>query len=124
MGNKKARGMLLAMMDMPEAGEAEFIEWSDKHHVPARLACPGFLGYRRFVAVKGSPKFMVMYEVEGPEALESPEYKGLSAKLSPAEQAQSRRIHDSWTNFVRNIYVEVETPHTETSIKAVGTARR
>lgn len=103
----KPRALLLAMIEMPVDDEEEFNRWSDEDHVPKRLACPGFISCRRFTAVKGEPKYLTIYELEGPEALETPEYTALGAEVSE----RSQRLHSRWSKLIRNVYVEIPTPY-------------
>ncbi len=102
----KPRALLLAMIDMPAEDEEEFNRWCDEDDVPQRLACPGFVSCRRFTAVQGEPKYLTIYELDGPEALETPEYKALGADVSE----QSKRVASRWTKLIRNVYVEIPTP--------------
>ena len=69
--NEKAPGLLLVMMDIAPEREEEFNRWYNEEHVPERLAIPGFKRARRFKALEGSPKYLALYELESPEALES-----------------------------------------------------
>lgn len=54
----------------PEVEEA-FNHWYDTVHIPALLACPGWLSARRYVVVDGGPKYLAVYEVAGPWAYEA-----------------------------------------------------
>ena len=54
----------------------------------------------------------------GPDALETPEYKALGANNSE----RSRRIHSTWTGFVRNVYSEIPTPYSPTTPSGVTAA--
>ena len=38
------------------------------------LAVPGFLSAGRYQALKGSPKYLALYELEAPEVLRSPAF--------------------------------------------------
>jgi hypothetical protein len=114
----RSHALLFAMMGMASDEEAEFNDWSDHDHVPKRLACPGFISCRRFTAVVGEPKYLTIYEMTSPDALETPEYKALGANNSE----RSRRIHSTWTGFVRNVYAEIPTPYSPTTPSGVGAA--
>jgi hypothetical protein len=61
-----------------EAGvEKEFNRWYDEVHVPEVLACPGWEQGARYVAVEGSPRYMAVYEMSGPEAMWTPELQAI-----------------------------------------------
>ena len=65
--------MLLSFDVAPEA-IAEHDEWHTHEHLAERLSIPGFLRGTRWVAVKGSPRYMVVYEVADLATLTSAAY--------------------------------------------------
>lgn len=71
-------GFLLVMMQPPAAMEEEFNAWYDTEHVPERLAVPGFLNGRRYVATDGHPRYLAFYDIEALEVLESAAYHAVS----------------------------------------------
>ena len=73
------KGMLLTSMDIDAADEAEFNRWYDREHLEERVAIPGFLEARRYVAHKASPKYLCLYSTATFEVLDSPAYR---AKLA------------------------------------------
>src|ERR1700722_20185606 len=73
------KGMLLTSMDIDATDEAEFNRWYDREHLEERVAIPGFLEARRYVAHKASPKYLCLYSTVDFEVLDSPAYR---AKLA------------------------------------------
>jgi len=70
-------GLLLTMTEPPPQMEEEFNAWYDTEHLPERLAIPGFTSARRWVdpkAAAGSGKYLATYELEHPNALQTPDY--------------------------------------------------
>jgi GNAT superfamily N-acetyltransferase len=65
--------MLLSFDVAPEA-IAEHDEWHTQEHMPERLSIPGFLRGTRWVAVRGDPRYLVLYEVEALGTLTSAPY--------------------------------------------------
>lgn len=60
--------------------EAAFNQWYDHEHLPAVLRCPGFHSARRFVADgPEGRRYLTQYEIDGPEATQTPEF-GAAAK--------------------------------------------
>ncbi len=98
MSDAKSRALLVALIETPPEEEEEFNEWSDNEHVPERLVIPGFVACRRYTAVKGEPKYLTMYEMETPAALERPEYKAFATN----NDERGRRLHNNWLKLVRN----------------------
>gem|GEM_PF-65310 len=62
----KTRGTGLWMMwaDVDPEIEAEFGRWHDGEHMPRLLQVAGFLAGARYVAARGGPKQLAMYELE------------------------------------------------------------
>lgn len=83
---------------LPEA-EDDFNRWYGEQHLPERLGVPGFLRGRRYLAVRGAPKYFTLYETENAEALRSPAY--LARLNNPT--AWTRRVLPNM-RYVRNAY--------------------
>jgi hypothetical protein len=69
------KGMLLTSMDIDPSDEADFNRWYDREHLEERVAIPGFVEARRYIAHKGSPKYLCLYSTESFEVLDSPIYR-------------------------------------------------
>jgi hypothetical protein len=71
--------MFMVLTDLREpAYEEEFNAWYDTEPLPELLGLPGVLAGARYVAVKGGPKYLAMYELESVEAMKTPEFTGRS----------------------------------------------
>lgn len=101
------RGLLLVMMDVDPEHEEDFNRWYDEEHVAERLSVPGFVSARRFRAVEGGPKYLALYELEAPEVLDSDAYRYWKEE---GETEWTRRVLSKVSNFVRNVYVEIQPP--------------
>ena len=75
MAETEKYGLLLATLEPPEEMEEEFNDWYDTEHLPERKAIPGIITAQRFVAYKGSPKYLALYDLENVEVLQSEAYK-------------------------------------------------
>jgi len=60
--------------DVTPGDEPDWIEWHDREHIPERLAVPGFLRLRRYVALGAGPRFFYFYETADLQTLQSPAY--------------------------------------------------
>jgi hypothetical protein len=109
-------GLLLVMLDIDAAiDEDEFNRWYFAEHIAERLACPGVLAARRFRAVVGEPRYLALYELETPDALETEEYRSLARSrlagnsvAEPRGSARTFAMLDGFRNATRNVYVEVD----------------
>lgn len=79
-------GVLAIWNGIAAEAEADFIAWHIGEHIPERVAVPGFLRGRRYVAERGTPKYFNFYETDAPDALVSPDY--LARLNSPSEWTQ------------------------------------
>lgn len=56
--------------------EDSFDRWYTEVHVPEILACPGWLGVRRYRSLDGGPEFLAVYELEDDvRPFNTPEYE-------------------------------------------------
>jgi len=89
--------LLFSQMEPPPERTAEFHDWYDGDHIPARMELSGFTGARRYRAVAGDPAHLAVYELESLAALETPGYR--SVKSSPS--ALTRDMLSSVNGFTR-----------------------
>lgn len=82
-----ADGLLFAYSDPGPVPLAEFEDWYDNEHGPARLTVPGISAGYRFRALDDqSPRWLAYYEIKS-GVLEGAEYKALAASASAREKA-------------------------------------
>jgi hypothetical protein len=93
------KGMLLTSMDIDAADEAEFNRWYDREHLEERVAIPGFLEARRYVAHKACPKYLCLYSTEAFDVLGSSTYR---AKLANPTEWSSRTMA-RFKNMIRAV---------------------
>ena len=93
------KGMLLTSMDIDPDDEADFNRWYDREHLIERVAIDGFLEARRYIAHRGSPKYLCLYSTESFEVLDSPAYR--KALTSPTEWSKTNLAR--FKNMIRAI---------------------
>jgi hypothetical protein len=88
--------MLLTFDIAPEA-IPEHDDWHTHEHLPERLSIPGFLRGTRWVAIRGTPRYLVLYEVAQLATLTSAAYlerldnpSAWTTKLMPHYRGMSR----------------------------------
>lgn len=75
-------GLLLVMMEPPAGHDEEFQAWYDTEHMPQRRSMPGFLSAARWECVSGWPRWLALYDLESPGALETPQYLAVAGPRS------------------------------------------
>ncbi len=75
-------GLLFSQMQPPAGGEADFHDWYETEHIPARIAIPGFEEAVRYelTATEGGPetaRWLACYFLDDMAALSTPEYVAL-----------------------------------------------
>jgi hypothetical protein len=102
------KGMLAVFNEVTAADERDFNEWYNREHIDERVNLPGFRRARRYVAVRGSPKYLATYECDSVEDLAAPGYLQLLANQTPWTQAVMARF----TRFQRlTLRVQVDLTH-------------
>ncbi|MDC7785074.1 hypothetical protein PQJ75_02270 [Rhodoplanes sp. TEM] len=92
------RGILFSEMTPPEALEHTFNDWYDTEHIPVRMGAPGFRSAQRYR--DGTTRnYLAVYEMDGPEALKTPEYGVI--KNSPSDL--TRDILGAVSGFTRYV---------------------
>lgn len=82
MPSSDRKGFLLVLMDPPPPFEEEFNAWYDTEHLPQRMAVPGFESGRRYVSIRGAPRYLALYDMTSPAVLESQAYLQVSLDRS------------------------------------------
>jgi hypothetical protein len=90
-------------MDVDPSDEADFNRWYDREHLEERVAIPGFLEARRYVAhppgTKGCPKYLCLYSTADFDVLDSATYRSVLA--NPTEW--STRTMARFKNMIRAV---------------------
>lgn len=114
----------------PEA-EGEFLKWHVHEHIPERVALPGFLRGRRYVALDGDPKFFNFYETDSLADLSSPAYRAALDNPSPWTKSVVRSFRNTSRTpcrvvgtYGRGEGAFIETNRLETSLDPAEFNRR
>ena len=91
------KGMLVVYTEAKPRHERDLNEWYNREHIDERINLPGFHRARRYVSVKGSPKYLATYECDSAEDLATPGYLHLLANQTP----WSNRVTGRFSHFTR-----------------------
>ncbi len=81
-------GLFYVYTEPGSVDEAEFHDWYDNEHGPARLKVPGVRGAYRYRALNDQkPSWLAWYELDSPDVLDSPEYKAVGANASDRDRS-------------------------------------
>jgi antibiotic biosynthesis monooxygenase (ABM) superfamily enzyme len=89
---KKGNGIFLVFTDVEPKHEEEFNAWYNTEHLGDLLKLPGFLDAGRYVATKGGPKYLAVYELASADALKSPEFQRYRANPGPWSRRMSPTV--------------------------------
>ena len=100
-----AAGLLYVYTDPADAvTPAEFHDWYDHEHGPARIAVPGIQnGYRYQAADDFAPPWLALYDLDSPSVLDSDAYQALLAGTSDREKSVMSRLAEQGT-LDRRVY--------------------
>ncbi|WP_428249714.1 hypothetical protein [Ferrovibrio sp.] len=91
-------GFLAIWSDVAPEQETDYLHWLTREHTPERMGVQGFVAVRVFRALlAGVNRFLIVYELETPEALSGPSYLGRLNDPTP----WSQRIMPILQNFAR-----------------------
>ncbi len=93
--------MLMTSMDIDAAHEREFNAWYDREHLAERVAIPGFLEARRYVAVDAAPKYLGLYSTATFDVLDSDAYRTALANQTAWSKANIGRFHNMLRSVAR-----------------------
>lgn len=96
---------LLALADVATDHEARYEGWWDNEHLPQRLACPGVLGGKRWVALEGTPKHMTQFDMISVATRFTEPYLKISEDPSPESMAIAALVPIQRMIFVERDYV-------------------
>ena len=95
--------LLIVTAEIDANVEAAWNEWYDKGHLPAALACPGVMSGTRYVSTgsasltkdgqksqSSAKNYMSIYELSGPEALDTPEFTNMRGGYQVTDKINSR----------------------------------
>ncbi|HEX2173586.1 MAG TPA: hypothetical protein VHL09_14205 [Dehalococcoidia bacterium] len=116
---KKGRAIFLVYTDLSdEKHDEDFNAWYNQEHLPELLALPGFLDAARYVATKGGPKYLAVYELESVDALGTPEFKN----RRPTPWAQRASPTAIGKNLTRILGEQIFPPNVENPDRGMAPA--
>jgi hypothetical protein len=90
------KAVLIVVVEIDPADDAEFNRWYDEEHVPEKLREPGYLAARRFRDLTDDNKYMVIYELDEAVTATRP------PNGNPSQQ--SRDLMARWVQWSRTIW--------------------
>jgi hypothetical protein len=99
-----AAGLFYVYTEPGSVDEAEFHDWYDHEHGPARLTVPGFRGALRYRALDDQkPTWLALYDLDGPEVIDSPSYRSLATRASDRDKSVGAGL----ATLERRVYEQV-----------------
>jgi len=106
MAKTRGTGLLMLWCDVDPEREAEFNRWYDEEHIEHLLSVPGFLSGGRYVAVKGGPKYLAMYELEEVSVLRTSAFLD-AVRHRPSPWRQKASGGHIGRNYILNGYRQI-----------------
>ncbi|KIK62419.1 hypothetical protein GYMLUDRAFT_164733 [Collybiopsis luxurians FD-317 M1] len=77
--SQEAKGLSFVLLEPGQnVSEAEYHDWYDNEHAPARLTIPTFFNAARFKAADGQkPAYLTLYDISEPSVADGPEYQAV-----------------------------------------------
>lgn len=112
MPKMRGTGLLMAWTDVDVAHEAEFNRLYDEEHMGHLLGVPGFLSGARYVALRGGPKYLAMYELDDHNVLRSAAFID-AVRYQPSAARRKVSGGHIGTNFLLNSYRQIYPARTD-----------
>jgi hypothetical protein len=106
MAKTRGTGLLMLWTDVDPESETEFNRWYDEEHIQRLLAIPGFLNAGRYVALKGGPRYLAMYELEDASVLRTAAFLDEVRYRPSPRRARASGGHVG-RNYLLNAYRQV-----------------
>ena len=98
------KGVMINWTNAAPEDRERYDAWQSHNHTPGRLAIPGFLRGRRYIAVypdSADRQFLTLYEVKNLEVLTSEAYLAKANNPSPLTRATTPVVRDSVRGLAR-----------------------
>lgn len=98
------KGVMINWTNAAPEDRERYDAWQSHEHTPGRLAIPGFLRGRRYIAVNpetADRQFLTMYEVQNLEVLTGEAYLAKANNPSPLTRATTPVVRDSVRGLAR-----------------------
>jgi hypothetical protein len=89
------RAIMINWSNVAPEHRAAYYHWHGTEHMPGRLAIPGYRRGRRFIAVRATRDFLVLYEVDDIDVVVGENYLAKANNPSPLTRETSKHIKDS-----------------------------
>ena len=106
MAKTRGAGLLMLWTDVDPQYEAEFNRWYDEEHIKHLTSVPGFLNGGRYVALKGGPKYLAMYELEDHNVLRTSAFLD-AVRYKPSPWRAKASGGHVGRNYILNAYRQI-----------------
>lgn len=97
-------GLFYVYTDPGSVDEAEFHDWYDHEHGPARLTVPGIRNALRYGPLDDlKPPWLALYDLDSPQVIDSPEYQALGPRASDRDKSVGARL----ATLDRRVYEQI-----------------
>lgn len=86
--------------ELPESAVQDFNLWYMTQHLPNLAAIPGLARVRRYLAMEGSPRHVVVHELDSHEELDSPPWLASRAAMMDHMGKASRHVAGAYSRVV------------------------
>jgi hypothetical protein len=97
----ESKALLVVKVEIDPADDEEFNRWYDVEHMPQKLAEEGFVSGRRFKSFTEPNTYLIVYELENPEAVTSAAYMS----QQPTEWGKS--VMGRWKSWDRSVWIDL-----------------
>lgn len=121
MPKTRGTGLLMVWTDIAPEHDTAFNRWYDEEHIPRLLRIPGVLSAGRYVAVRGGPKYLALYELEDHLVMQSAAFRD-GVRYQPSADRQRLSGGHAGRNYILNLYRQIFPARTNPAEATMGPA--
>ena len=106
MAKTRGTGLLMVWTDIDTGARGGVQPWYDEEHINRLLRIPGVLSAGRYVAVRGGPKYLALYELEDHHVMQSAAFLD-EVRYQPSPQRQRVSGGTIGHNYILNGYRQI-----------------
>jgi hypothetical protein len=121
MAKTRGTGLLMLWTDVDQEHEEAFNRWYDEEHIQRLLTVPGFLSAARYIALRGGPRYLAMYELEDANVLRTAAFLD-EIRYRPSPRRRSASGGHVGRHYLLNAYRQIFPARTDPIELTMGPA--
>ena len=119
MPKTRGTGLLMVWTDVDPEHEADFNHFYNEEHMGRLAKVPGFLSCGRYMALRGAPKYLAMYELDDHNVMQTAALRD-TVRYQPSPLRAKAAGSAVGRNYLMNVYRQIYPERTNPIEDAMG----